>query len=115
MRRDLYNLEIEKVADPALHALFRSKRDEIARQITALEDRDSTRFVHASLQLYGGVAEPLVSAAEVLLETIPPQAPTTGSVTAGAFAEAARAEFDRYRAAYLDFPVLIEVRDDVWS
>ena len=113
VRRDLYNLEIEKVTDPALHALFRSKRDEIARQITALEDRDTARFVHASLQLYGGIAQPLVSAAEELLETIPPQAPTTGSVTAGAFAEAARAEFDRYRAVYLEFPVLIEVRDDV--
>ena len=34
VRRDLYNLEIEKVTDPALHTLFRAKRDEIARQIT---------------------------------------------------------------------------------
>ena len=113
VRRDLYNLEIEKVTDPALHTLFRSKRDEIARQITALEDRDTTRFVHASLQLYGGIAQSLASAAEELLATIPAQAPATGSVTAGAFAEAARAEFDRYRAVYLDFPVNIEVRDDI--
>ena len=36
VRRDLYNLEIEDVTDPALHTLFRAKRDEIARQITAL-------------------------------------------------------------------------------
>jgi uncharacterized protein (TIGR02421 family) len=113
VRRDLYNLEIENVTDPSLHSLFRSKRDEIARQITALEDRDTTRFVHASLQLYGGVAQSLASAAEELLETIPAQAPATGSVTAGAFAEAARAEFDRYRAEYRDFPVHIEVRDDI--
>ena len=113
VRRDLYNLEIENVVDPALHTLFRLKRDEIARQITALEDRDTTRFVHASLQLYGGIAQPLVCAAEELLEVIPAQAPATGSVTAGDFAEAARAEFDRYRAVYLDFPVLIEVREDV--
>jgi hypothetical protein len=39
VRRGLYNLEIENVTDPALHTLFRAKRDEIARQITALEDR----------------------------------------------------------------------------
>ena len=113
VRRDLYNLELDNVTDPALHALFRAKRDEIARQITALEDRDTSRFVYGSLQLYGGIAEPLASAAEELLEIIPARAPSTGSVTAGAFAEAARAEFDRYRAVYRDFPVHIEVRDDI--
>lgn len=113
VRRDLYNLELEIVTDPALHALLLAKRDEIARQITALEDRDTSRFVYGSLQLYGGISEPLAHAAQELLETIPTQAPSTSSVTAGAFAEAARAEFERYRAGYPDFPVRIEVRDDV--
>src|SRR4029450_2215872 len=90
VRRDLYNLEIETVTDPALHTLFRMKRDEIARQITALEDRDTSRFVYGSLKLYGGITQPLASAAEELLQTIPAQAPNIRSVTAGAFAEAAR-------------------------
>ena len=76
-QRDLYDLEVENVDDPALHTLFRAKRDEIARQITALEDRDTSRFLYGSLQLYGTVAAPLAAAAEELLETIPPQAPST--------------------------------------
>ena len=113
VRRDLYGLEIENVADPALHALFRAKRDEIARQITALEDRDTSRFVYGSLQLYGGTSQSLTTIARELLETIPARAPNTESVTAGAFAEAARAEFDRYRAVYPDFPVHIDVREDI--
>jgi uncharacterized protein (TIGR02421 family) len=113
VRRDLYELAIEDVADPALHTLFKAKRDEIARQITALEDRDTSRFVYGSLQLYGGITPLLVAAAEDLLETIPEQAPSSGSITAGAFAEAARAEFDRYRAVYPDFPSSLEVRDDI--
>ena len=113
VRRDLYDLEIENVTDPALHTLLKAKRDEISRQITALEDRDTSRFVYGSLQLYGEIAQPLVSAAEELLDLIPAQAPNTRSVTAGAFAEAARAEFDRYRAVYPDFPSDIEVRDDI--
>ena len=113
VRRDLYSLEVENVADPALHTLLRAKRDEIARQITALEDRDTSRFVYGSLQLYGGIAQPLASVADELLETIPARAPSGRSITAGAFAEAARAEFDRYRAQYPDFPVHIEVRDDI--
>lgn len=111
--RDLYDLEIENVTDPALHALFRAKRDEIARQVTALEDRDTSRFVYGSLQLYGGVTRSLAAAAEELLTTIPAQAPSSRTVTAGVFAEAARAELDRYRAVYPDFPAHIEVRDDV--
>ena len=113
VRRDLYNLEIEDVTDPALHTLFRAKRDEIARQVTALEDRDTSRFVYGSLQLYGAVAAPLVNAAEELLAAIPPQAPSTQTVTAAAFADAARAEFDRYREVYPDFPANLEVRGDV--
>jgi uncharacterized protein (TIGR02421 family) len=113
VRRDLYDLEIENVADPAIQTLLRAKRDEIARQITALEDRDTSRFVHGTLQLYGGIAAPLVSAAEALLAAIPAQGPSTTSVTAGAFAEAARAELELYRAAYPEFPVNVEVRDDV--
>jgi uncharacterized protein (TIGR02421 family) len=113
VRRDLYGLEIENVADPALHTLFRAKRDEIARQITALEDRDTSRFVYGSLQLYGGTSQSLTAIARELLETIPARAPNTESVTAGAFAEAARAEFDRYRAVYPDFPVHIDVREDI--
>jgi uncharacterized protein (TIGR02421 family) len=113
VRRDLYSLEIENVTDPALHTLFRAKRDEIARQITALEDRDTSRFVYGSLQLYGAITQPLAAAAEELLHAIPAQSPSTRSITAGAFAEAAQAEFDRYRAVYPDFPAHIEVREDV--
>jgi uncharacterized protein (TIGR02421 family) len=113
VRRDLYNLEIEDITDPALHSLFRTKRDEIARMVTALEDRDTSRFVYGSLQLYGGVTAPLARAAEELLEVIPAQAPSTHTVTAGVFAEAAQEEFERYRAVYPDFPVSFEVREDV--
>lgn len=113
VRRELYNLEIENVTDPALHTLFRVKRDEIARLITALEDRDTSRFVYGTLQLYGEVAQPLAAAAQELLELIPAQGPSTSSVTAGAFAEAAREEFDRYRAVYPDFPANFEVRADI--
>lgn len=113
LRRELYELRVEDVSDPALHALVRAKRDELARQITALEDRDTSRFVYGSLQLYGGVSESLARSARELLETIPAAAPSTESVTAGVFAEAAREEFERYREAYPDFPVSYQVREDV--
>ncbi len=49
VKRDLYNVEIERVEDPALNSLFRAKRDEIARQITLLEDRGTSRFRYGAL------------------------------------------------------------------
>ena len=49
LKRDLYNVEIERVEDPALNSLFRAKRDEIARQITLLEDRGTSRFRYGAL------------------------------------------------------------------
>lgn len=111
--RDLYDLEVEHVDDPALHTLFRAKRDEIARQVTMLEDRDTSRFVYGSLQLYGGVAPHLRAAADELLDLVAPQAPSRQTVTAGVFADAARAELGRYRADYPELSAQIEVREDV--
>ena len=113
VKRDLYNVEIERVEDPALNSLFRAKRDEIARQITLLEDRGTSRFRYGSLQLYGEPGESLIATARSLLELIDPQPITSSSVTATAFAEAARAELESYRSSYPGFPVAVEVRDDV--
>ena len=112
-KRDLYNIEIERVEDPALHSLFRAKRDEIARQITLLEDRGTTRFRYGALQLYGEPGESLLASARSLLEAIDPQPITSRSITATAFAEAARRELELYRSSYPGFPVAVEVRDDV--
>lgn len=113
LKRELYDLEVETVEDPALKTLFRAKREELARQITCLEDRDTSRFVYGSLQLYGEPSDRLVSTAKGLLEQIPTSAPTTHTVTAGGFVEAAEAERARYTARYPGLSIPIEVREDV--
>src|SRR4029077_7512608 len=97
VKRDLYNVEIELVEDPALNSLFRAKRDEIARQITLLEDRGTSRFRYGSLQLYGAPGESLIATAHSLLACIKPQPITANSITAAAFADAARTELESYR------------------
>lgn len=110
VKRDLYGVGIELVENPALNSLFRAKRDEIARQITLLEDRGTSRFRYGALQLYGEPADSLCTTARSLLELIDPPPVTSTSVTAMDFAEAARAELE---SAYPRFPVAVEVRDDV--
>ena len=113
VNRDLYNTEIERVADPGLHSLFRAKRDEIARQITLLDDRGTSRFRYGALQLYGAPGKSLIATARSLLARIDAQPITAGSITATAFADAARAELQSYRSRYPGFPIAVEVRDDV--
>lgn len=110
VKRDLYDVEIELVENPALNSLFRGKRDEIARQITLLEDRGTPRFRYGALQLYGEPGDALCTTARSLLELIDPPPITSTSVTATDFAKAARAELE---SAYPQFPVAVEVRDDV--
>ncbi|OBF44864.1 hypothetical protein A5719_05710 [Mycolicibacterium peregrinum] len=90
VKRDLYDVEIELVENPALNSLFRGKRDEIARQITLLEDRGTPRFRYGALQLYGEPGDALCTTARSLLELIDPPPITSTSVTATDFAAAAQ-------------------------
>ena len=113
VKRRLYNLEIERVEDPALENIFLAKRDEIVRQIMLLEDRDTSRFMYGSLQLFGDVGETLVEDATELLETIPPNTPQDSHVTASAFAETAQRELDSYRDHYPGFAAELEVRTEI--
>ena len=113
VKRDLYDVEIERVEDSALNSLFRAKRDEIARQITLLEDRGTSRFRYGAFALYGEPGESLIATARSLLGRIDPPPITSSSVTASGFAEAARTELEWYGLRYPGFPVAVEVRDDV--
>lgn len=113
MKRRLYDLEIERVEDPVLENLFSAKRDEIMRQITLLEDRDTSRFMYESLQLFGEVGKELVADAIELLKTVPVAPAEDNYVTASAFAEAAQRELDSYRDRYPGFAAELEVRTDL--
>jgi uncharacterized protein (TIGR02421 family) len=113
VKRRLYDLEIEQVDDPALKNLFQAKRDEIMRQLTLLEDRDTSRFMYESLQLFGEVGESLVADAVEILDTIAPTTPRDSYVTAAAFAEAAQRELDSYRERYPGFAAELEIRSDL--
>ncbi|MPZ91467.1 MAG: DUF1704 domain-containing protein [Actinobacteria bacterium] len=113
VKRRLYDLEIERVEDPALENLFLAKRDEIMREIMLLEDRDTSRFMYGSLQLFGDVGEALVADATELLEKISVSPPRDSYVTAAAFAETAQQEIDSYRARHPGFTAELEVRSDL--
>lgn len=112
--RELYNLPLEEIEDPSLHELMIGKRDELARQIGLLRDRDTSRFLYASLALYGAVPQRLVDQATAILKVVSAESASGQKVvTATAFAEEAEAELERYRRAYEGFPSELEIREDV--
>ena len=113
LRRRLYDMEFERVEDPLLHELLTTKRDELARQINLLDDRDTSRFLYGSLALYGDVGERLLKDAQELLGVLPHEPEPDERVTAAGFAEAAEEELEHYRAGYPGFDNTLEVRPDV--
>ena len=55
LKRELFNLKIEEVDDPAMSYLFREKREELDQQITMLYERGTKNFFYNCIRLYKGV------------------------------------------------------------
>ena len=116
LKRELYRAPVERVEDPSLAMVFRQKLNEIDRQITMLQDRNTSRFVHESIQLFGGVDDDLYEVAKAMLEKIPPRSregSLKGTVSAQVFAEKARQEIEYFRGQYPGISATVEVREDV--
>ena len=116
LKRRLYDIRIEDVTDPALAAVFRAKRQELDRELTMLEDRDTSAFLPASVQLYGGVEEDLLSLADAVLARVAGDQPEGGRralVTASTFAARARHELDAYRRDHPNLAAKVVLRDDL--
>jgi uncharacterized protein (TIGR02421 family) len=114
LKRRLYEIPIEKVEDPALGELFRQKRVELDRQITMLEDRQTHRFYHGSMQLYGGVDDTLLGHAKQLLAVVPARRDESAElIDAAGFAQRARAQIDAYRSAQALTDARVQIRGDV--
>ena len=118
LKRALYKVPLERVEDPVLAQLFREKQDELDRKITLLADRNTPRFLHGNLQLYGGVTAEEVQLAEDLLDRVPPRSRDDvghGYLNSAEFAARAREEIEYYRERYPDFEATVELRDDFYG
>jgi uncharacterized protein (TIGR02421 family) len=114
LKRRLYGIDLEPVADPALAFLLRDKRDELDRQITLLAERNTDTFRFASARLYGAVDPPLLHVAQDILATVTRARPSAGStVSAQDFAVQAHTELDYYRARHPALAAGIQVREDL--
>ncbi len=118
LKRRLYRAPVERVEDAALAEVFREKLDEVDRQISMLQDCNTPRFVHASVQLYGGVEPELLALAEWMLARISARSRNGSArdpVRAEAFADRARAEIAAYRRTWAELDAGVEIREDIPS
>lgn len=116
LKRNLYKAPVERVEDPALGLVFREKLDEIDRQITMLQDRNTSRFMHESIQLFGAVDDDLYNLANDLLDRISPRSreeASSGHLDAETFAEHARREISLLQLQMPNVTARVEVRPDV--
>jgi uncharacterized protein (TIGR02421 family) len=116
LKRRLYALDLDEVADPAMAFLLRDKRDELDRQVTMLAERNTPTFRLASMRLYGTVDDVLLRVAREILRDVPPPVRTGARrtlVRAAEFARLATAEMERYRQVLPDMNVDVQLRRDV--
>lgn len=115
LKRELFNLKIEDVDDPAISFLFREKREELDQQITMLNERGTRNFFYNSIRLYKGVDRILRSEAEQILKEVDEE-PTENSenlIDSKAFSSLARKEFDYFRKQDENFKCKVHIRKDV--
>jgi uncharacterized protein (TIGR02421 family) len=116
LKRRLYKVPVERVEDPALHRLFEQKREELDRQVTMLGDRNTSRFLYGSLQLFGKVGAELLEVANQILDQKVSRRRDDakgGSVWAEEFAERAREELAYYHDQHPDFVAQARITSEV--
>ena len=116
LKRDLFNCSIDRIEDPTLAQMFTQMQRELDRKITMLSDRNTSRFLYGSLQVYDTVSDALVKAANKLLDSLPARSrDKRGGRRLGAedLAVLATEEIDYYREFYPQMAAMVEQRKDI--
>jgi len=116
LKRQLYNITIERIEDPVVAQLFREKQEELNKKIDMLSNRNSPRFLWSSLQLFGGNDKDTLNIAEQLLRLLPSRSrddSSAGHANAEMFAARAEEEIAYYREKNPEICATVEIRKDI--
>lgn len=114
MKRQLFNIELERIDDPAMADLCEDKRRELDTQFTMLRERGTPEYRLSSQRLYGTVDDRLRETALEILEKVPFPGPWKGDwVHAHAFREAAEKEIRWFAESYPEIDREVHVRPDI--
>src|SRR5699024_2928984 len=115
LKKNLYNLRIDKIDDPALSFLYEEKREEIDKELSMLKERDSKNFFYSSLRRYKGIGKNVRHEARLILENIPEDTEMlhAGGFDAPNFGELAKKEIRYLQKQTSDFKSQVHIRNDV--
>jgi uncharacterized protein (TIGR02421 family) len=116
-KRELWNIDLEKIEDPALKNIFSSKREEIDIQISMMVNLDSPQFLYGSLQLYGNVSKKLSGFADKILGSFRVKHNYTRNKKFNAvdFYKFVTDEFKYYSMEYPSFNPEVQISKDMYS
>ena len=115
LKRELYNLKIEEIDDPAMSHIFREKREELDQQITMLSERGTSNFFYNSIRLYKGLSPKLSEEAGTILRELDETEEDENAefIDAKGFSSLARREFDYFAEQDENFKSKVHIRKDV--
>ncbi len=114
LKRELYQIPLERIGDPTMAEFLSAKRDELDRQLTLLGDRDTPAFLHGSVGLFGRPGHALLETAQKTVAHTAKSPETNDSrLTAFELASAAENSIARYKEIDPSLEAQVEVRDDI--
>lgn len=115
LKRDLFNLPIDQIDDPALSYLYNEKREELDKQLSMLRERGTRNFFYSSIRLFHGVEKDLKKEAEDILSVLQeePELDEEDLIGADEFREMSRAEFEFFRTQDPDFNSKVHIIENL--
>ncbi len=115
LKRKLYELDIHEIDDPALAYIYDEKREELDNELTMLKERGSKNFFYSSMRMYKGIPDVLLDEAKLILEKIPENHVTSGSLDMDAydFKKLAESEFEYFKGQSSEYASRVHIRKDI--
>jgi len=115
LKRKLYAIEIEHIEDPTLLHIFQTQREETSRLLGMIADRNTTNFMHGSMQVFGGVDKALLGDAMRILGCVAAEEPSAEKImlTAQEFKNRAQNLIADYQLQHSGFCYQVEIRKDI--
>jgi uncharacterized protein (TIGR02421 family) len=116
LKRQLFEIPLEQLEDPTVAFLLGEKQEELDRQLTALRDIGTPKFLFTCLALYGAPDAELVQLAEEIIARVETPAPLSGrTILVDEIRQRALAHIAHYQALEPAFDPKVEIRGDIAS
>lgn len=115
LKRQLFNLRIDEIDDPAIAYLFDEKREEIAHELSMLKERGTKDFFYSSVRLYEGVPRELENEAKQILIDVPEfqEEKESELINANEFKKMVDTEFEYFKSQDSNFSSKVHIKDNV--